>query len=152
LRTAYLAGDTSAVHRLFVAAALAGGLAFEDRDGVLVMLDAAGRVMAAADTVRWTRTDYLDVAWAIVKDTREMLAAGHRAGVVWARGYLKLDKPESRIKHVASAKEPCWTCGAAPVGTFDDGSARYDCHVGDPEGHVPTRSTTPLWHVREESQ
>ena len=38
---------------------------------------------------------------------------------------------------------PCASCGARPVGTFDDGSPRYDCHRGDPERHVPLWPEAP---------
>lgn len=31
----------------------------------------------------------------------------------------------------------CASCGAPPVGTFNDGSPRFTCHIADPDRHVP---------------
>ncbi len=37
----------------------------------------------------------------------------------------------------------CASCGARPVGTFNDGSPRFTCHLREPELHVPR--VTPLY-------
>lgn len=46
---------------------------------------------------------------------------------------------------------PCHTCGALPVGTFQDGSWKYDCHITSGIPHGPTTSPRPLWLPGEET-
>ncbi len=49
------------------------------------------------------------------------------------------------LDHQPGLVVPCWTCGAAPIGTFPDGSWRYDCHLTSGIPHGPTTSADPLW-------
>lgn len=82
---------------------------------------------------------------------RDLQKSRFKGGSIWTWDREKVTRLGSRPEFISwlakkpGVEKPCWTCGAAPVGTFSDGSPRYDCHRTSGIPHGPTTSPTPLY-------